>query len=190
MLLLIGAFILGFFANSYSTRTGGNFVGDFFLDNLPVVNLNPIIIEGALLTMLIGIVLLLAKPRYIIFTIKAAAIFITIRSFFVAVTHLGVYPNQIVPSNGFFDQLYVALNLQAGYFFSGHTGLPYLMGLIFWKEKFWRYFFFIVSASFGVSVLLAHIHYSIDVFAAPFMTYSIFKLAQYFFPKDFKLIEN
>jgi hypothetical protein len=37
---------------------------------------------------------------------------------------------------------------------------------------------------FGLSVLIAHIHYSIDVFAAPFMAYSIFSLARYFFKKD------
>jgi len=121
---------------------------------------------------------------------KAVAIFIAIRAFFVAATHLGIYPDQIVPGNGLLDRIYVGLDLQAGYFFSAHTGLPFLMALIFWDRRFLRYFYFVLSGIFGAAVLLAHVHYSIDVFAAPFMTYSIYKLAQYLFPDDFKLIER
>jgi hypothetical protein len=116
------------------------------------------------------------------------AVFIALRAFFVAATHLGIYPDQIVPGNGFLDRIYVALDLQAGYFFSAHTGLPFLMALIFWDKRFWRCFYFILSGIFGIAVLLAHVHYSIDVFAAPFMTYSIFKLAEYLFKEDYKLI--
>ena len=104
---------------------------------------------------------------------------------------MGIYPDQIAPVNdGFFDALYLRLGLEAGYFFSAHTGLPLLMGLIFWNERVWRYIYLGISALFGVSVLLAHVHYSIDVFAAPFMTYSIFKLAQYLFEEDYKAIRG
>jgi hypothetical protein len=48
----------------------------------------------------------------------------------------------------------------------------------------------ILSFVFAVAVLLAHIHYSIDVFAAPFMAYGIFKVSQYLFLRDYKLIES
>jgi len=119
---------------------------------------------------------------------KAVAVFIATRAFMISVTHLGVYPGQIVPDPGFFDGIYSALNLQAGYFFSAHTGLPILMALIYWDEKFWRYVFLAFSLIFGISVLLAHVHYSIDVFASPFMTYSIFKLSQYLFSDDYELM--
>jgi len=188
-LLISLALIFQYYSSAYSTRNSSRFVGDIFLDNLPVVNMNGVIIEGALLTILGGVILLLCKPKYILFTLKAVAIFIAIRAFFVAVTHLGIYPDQIVPGNDLVDRIYLALDLQAGYFFSAHTGLPFLMALIFWDKRFFRYLFMTLSFVFGVSVLLAHVHYSIDVFAAPFMTYSIFKLAQYLFPDDYKLIE-
>lgn len=190
LLLFSLGLVFQHYASIYSLQNAGRFVGDIFLDNLPVVDLNAIIVEGALFIVVASTVIVLAKPRYIIFTLKSVAIFIAIRSFFVAATHLGVYPGQIVPSDGFFGQIYVALNLQAGYFFSAHTGLPFLLGLIFWDERPWRYFFLTVSGLFGVSVLLAHVHYSIDVFAAPFMTYSIYKMSQYLFSDDYKLIES
>jgi hypothetical protein len=188
VLLIALALTFQYYASAYSTRNASRFVGDMFLDNLPVVNMNAVIIEGALLVIVISIALLLSEPKYILFTLKAVAVFIALRAFFVAATHLGIYPDQIVPGNGFLDRIYVALDLQAGYFFSAHTGLPFLMALIFWDKRFWRCFYFILSGIFGIAVLLAHVHYSIDVFAAPFMTYSIFKLAEYLFKEDYKLI--
>jgi hypothetical protein len=186
--ILAISLVLQFYASAYSTRSAGHFVGDFFLDNLPTINLNPIIIEGALWTILMSLILILLKPKYLLFTMKTASVFIVTRSFFVAVTHLGIYPDQVVPSTGFFDHLYLALNLQAGYFFSAHTGLPFLLALIFWDEKPWRYFYFTVSLIFGISVLLTKIHYSIDVFAAPFMTYSIYKMSRFMFAEDYRII--
>ena len=59
------------------------------------------------------------------------------------------------------------------------------MALIFWDDDFWRPFFIVMAVVFGASVLLAHVHYSIDVFAAPFIVYGVYKIAERFFPKDF-----
>ena len=188
ILFLALAFTAQSFASSYSMQNSGQFVGDFFLEHLPVIDLNFIIIECALFAIVFMTLFILSKPSSIIFTMKAVAIFVATRAFMISVTHLGVYPGQIVPDPGFFDGIYSALNLQAGYFFSAHTGLPILMALIFWDEKFWRYVFLAFSVIFGISVLIAHVHYSIDVFASPFMTYSIFKLSQYLFTEDYELM--
>lgn len=188
ILLLAIALFAQLRASAYSTRSAGPFVGDVFLDNLPIVNLDPIIVEGALLAIALSLVLILLKPAYLIFTIKAGAILIVTRALFISLTHLGVYPNQIVPDHGFIDAIYAALDMPAGYFFSAHTALPFLMGLVFWNERLWRFVFLALTIVFGISVLLAHVHYSIDVFAAPFITYGVFKAAQYFFPEDYALI--
>jgi len=188
LILFVLAIIFQFYASAYSTRVSSNFVHDIFLDNLPVVDLSGIIVEGALGVIAGSMILIASKPKYIIFALKVTALFIAIRAMFIALTHLGIYPGTLAPEPGFFDNLYNDFGLSAGYFFSGHTGLPFLLALVFWNERFWRNTFFVISLIFGVSVILAHIHYSIDVFAAPFITYTIFRMGQYLFSEDYKLI--
>lgn len=193
---LSGLFFLGvavafqYYASAYANRVPGTSVPDLFLSLLPIVNVNFIIVEGALVAIALSLVLILAKPNYLLFSLKAAAIFIATRAVFISVTHVGIYPGQIGPDpTGIFDRLYLDLGLEAGFFFSGHTGLTFLMGLVFWNDKLWRYIYLILSAAFGVAVLLAHVHYSIDVLAAPYMAYGIYKMTAYFFPEDYKLTQ-
>lgn len=192
LILLAGAYVTEHFANlyelSYSLRPTSTYVGDLLLDNLPVVNLNLIIIEGAFFSIIAGVLFVSRRPRSILFSLKALALFIVIRALFVSLTHVGIYPGNVDPGFGFFDGIYMYLNFQTGFFFSGHTGLPILMAFIFWREFPARVAFLALSAVFAVAVLLAHIHYSIDVFAAPFMAYGIFTIAKALFPRDYALL--
>ncbi|HUC01851.1 MAG TPA: hypothetical protein VMA75_03020 [Candidatus Paceibacterota bacterium] len=188
LILLALAVIFQYYASAYVNRVPSNSVADLFLSVLPVVNLNFIIVEGALIAILASILLILAKPQYLLFTLKAAAIFIATRAVFISVTHIGIYPGQVGPDpTGFFDHIYTGLGLEAGFFFSGHTGLPFLMALIMWDEKFWRYAYLVISIVFGIAVLFAHVHYTMDVLAAPYMAYGIYKMSQYFFAEDYKM---
>ena len=187
---------LGFFAvagiieaiaDNYVIKTKGTAVTDLILDHLPVADIDVLIILSALLLTFVGVFLFLYKPKYMNFGIRSLSVFIIIRSLLIILTHLGAYPHQITfdtssPGFGLYNILF---NSHNDFFFSGHTGVPFLMALIFWPEKNWRYFFMVTSLLFGVFVLLAHIHYSIDVVAAPFMTYSIYELSIYLFTKDY-----
>lgn len=188
LILLVLAVVFQYYASAYVNRVPSNSVADLFLSILPVVNLNFLIVEGALAAIAISLILIVAKPKYLLFTIKAAAIFIATRAVFISVTHIGIYPGQIGPDpTGFFDHIYTGLGLEAGFFFSGHTGLPFLMALIMWDEKLWRYAYLTLSIVFGIAVLFAHVHYTMDVLAAPYMSYGIFKMSEYFFAEDYKL---
>lgn len=190
--LLGAAYVVEHFANlyafAYSLRPTSNHVGDIILDNIPVVDLNFIIIEGALIAIILGTLFVFSKPRYVLFTLKTLALFIIIRALFISLTHVGIHPDNLAPGLGLFDAIYLYLNFQTGLFFSGHTGLPLLIAFIFWDIPWVRYTLLLLSFVFGVAVLLAHIHYSIDVFAAPFMAYGIFKIAKSLFPGDYALI--
>ena len=172
-------------AGIYATHKAGNNVEDLLLDRLPVVNVDFMFNQGAIALWIFTLGLLVIEPRRIPFLLKATALFIIIRSGFVTLTHLGPSPERaIINPNDFVEKFTYGGDL----FFSGHTGLPFLVALIFWRHKILRIIFLAASVVFGVSVLLGHLHYSIDVFAAFFITYGIFEVAKRFFAKDYHLL--
>jgi len=184
LFLLMVSLLANYFANVYTANHVSNYVSDIVLDNLPVVNLDFIFIQGAMLAIAFVILLLLKGPEKIPFTIKSIALFVLIRSAFIMMTHTALPSDHIWldPTSSF---RYITEGNDM--FFSSHTGLPFLMALIFWPNKKLRITFFILSGLFALTVLLAHLHYSIDVFAAFFITYSIFHIAQRLFPKDYEI---
>src|SRR5260370_24943019 len=77
LLLLFLALLIQISAGHYSARRAlsANFVGDIFLDNLPVLDLDFVIVQGAIIVAAIGIALFIRHPRYAIFCVKAIALF-------------------------------------------------------------------------------------------------------------------
>ena len=183
-LFLVASLILNYAAGNYSRKAASNSVTDIILDNLPVMDVEIIFIYGAILFVLFLVIVLLKEPKQIPFIIKSIALFVFIRAIFISLTHIGFIPEQPVMTTNI-----ILRNLMFGadYFFSGHTGLPFLMALTYWGNKHLRNIFLAVSIIFGASALLGHYHYSIDVFAAFFISYSIFHIARYLFAKDYEL---
>ncbi|MCW8994570.1 MAG: sphingomyelin synthase family protein [Psychromonas sp.] len=60
-------------------------------------------------------------------------------------------------------------------FFSGHTATLFLLFLLT-KNKILKVIFLVSTVTVGITVLLQHVHYSIDVFVAPFVTYGAFRI--------------
>jgi len=187
MLLLFASLFANYFANVYTTNHVSNYVSDIILDNLPVVNVDFVFVEGAIALWLFVIFLLIRDPQKIPFVVKGIAVFVLIRSFFIMLTHLA-----LPPDHSYLDPASTFRYITAGndMFFSSHTGLPYLMALNFWANKKLRIFFIGTAIIFAASVLLGHLHYSIDVFAAFFITYSIFHICQRLFPGDYRLLSE
>lgn len=187
LFLLFTSFISNYYANIYVTQHASNTVSDIVLDNVPVINVGFLFIEGSLIFWLIIGFFLAKKPDRIPFVFKSVALFVFIRSISMSLTHIAA-----PPIHSFVDPYKWFLNISSGndLFFSSHTGLPFLMALIFWNNYRLRIFCLASSATFAVIVLLGHLHYSIDVFAAYFMTFTIFHIAQKIFAKDFNINLN
>lgn len=187
---LFGFFLLAlslaanYFANLYAMKKAGNSVGDILLNILPVVNTNIIFFEGAMVFLVLLLVLLVYEPKGIPFVIKSVALFVAVRSLFIILTHFGPDPTR-APFDD--DALLAIFSSNSDLFFSGHTGLPYLFALIFWRRRDLRLFFLGCSVIAAVSVLLAHYHYTIDVASAFFITFGIFHIARRAFKNDYEL---
>jgi membrane-associated phospholipid phosphatase len=146
-----------------------------------VYDVDGIFIYGSIAFWVGVTVIFLRDLRLLPFTLRSVSLFTIIRAFFITLTHLGPFPDRVTLTSNF---ILNKLTFGGDLFFSGHTGLPFLMALIFWQNKVLRYSFLVASVIFGVSVILGHLHYSIDVFAAYFITYSIYHLAVLVFPGD------
>lgn len=186
-LALVVQIVLGRFSSRVAVNAAP--VRDLFLDNLPLIDLTPLIVGGAMALWVFACGLLIVHPRRLLFAMKAIALYIISRAFFFSLTHVGPYPLAYSPgphNHGY--GLYHLITFQGNFFYSGHTAFPFLLALIFWDERYLRYIFLFLSAFFGITVILAHVHYSIDVFAAPFIIYGMFAVTERLFPQDRALL--
>lgn len=186
--LFFASIVTNYIASSYATRKASNFVEDLILSNTPVYNVDGFFVYGALAIIGFAMLLLLSHPKRIPFVLYALALFYFTRAAFIVLTHLGPYPDQIAAdltsSIGIFvSQFFFGDDL----FFSGHTGAPFLLALIFWRERGLRYLFLASSVGMAAVVLLGHIHYSIDVASAFFITYGVYHIACHLFSAEHRL---
>lgn len=178
---LLAIFVLQPLAIDFANDVATNPVGDIILSNTPVFNVGWMFVYGMFLMVAFITVLCLLYPKRIAFTLHALTLFVLIRSVFVSLTHVGPFITQAANT---FGPGITAQFFGADHFFSGHAGSPFLMALMYWHNRTLRYIFLVWSAFFSVIVLLGHLHYTIDVLAAFFITYGIYHLALWLFPKE------
>jgi hypothetical protein len=187
-LLLALSLYINFLAGTYATIHASNAVSDLILDHIPTFDVDGIFIYGIILFFIFVGILVLLRPRRAPFVMKSFSAFILIRSFFVILTHLG--PSLQQSPMDVNSYIVNTITFNGDLFFSGHTGLPFLMALVFWNNKKLRTTFLALSVFFGVVVLMGHLHYSIDVFSAFFITYGIFHISTRLFAKDYHLMNS
>src|SRR6185369_14771748 len=131
------AFVINYFAGLYATERASSPVTDIILSNIRVYDVDGIFAYGAIAFWICIAFVLLADLRLSPFALKSVSLFTLIRSFFVSLTHIGPFqPDFAVRS----VQVVNKVTFGGDLFFSGHTGLPFLMALVFWENKRLRYF--------------------------------------------------
>ncbi len=171
--------VVTYMAGLSATASAGAPAHDLILDALPRVDTS--FIHGWFTGRIrdLMLVLLFLYPRYLPFGMKSAVLLTLVRSLFINLTHIGPYPDSI--------PVHSLSTFGGDLFFSGHVAFPLLMALVMWDKPFIRSFFIGIAVFLGASALLGHYHYSIDVAAAPFITYGIFVIAEKLFPRDRRL---
>jgi hypothetical protein len=182
--LFMFAFVVNLLAIRFATAHASNSVTDLVLSNTPVFDVDGYFVYGTFVLAGVSIIVIAIEPKQIPFTLKALAVFWIIRSGFTSLTHVAPFPAETkidfgpTISKAFFG---------GDRFFSGHVGMPFLGALAFWEKKWVRYLFLAASVYFAAVVLMGHLHYSIDVAAAFFITYGILDIAKRMFPSDHAL---
>jgi len=179
VILTVGV-ILNFYSGTYATEIAGNFVPDIVLSNTVALEVDGFFVLGTFVLVIFTVALMLAHLPWLPFTAASLGVFYVVRALFVSLTHIGPFPDRVALDWGEIVTKFIGGN---DLFFSGHTGAPFLLALIFWRIPVLRHIFLAWSVFFATIVLLGHLHYSIDVLAAYFITYAIFHIAELFFKK-------
>jgi hypothetical protein len=180
--LIISA-IITIFASTYVDRIPVVAVPDLILDNIPAINLN-VIFSYSFVTLLVLLTVYTVFFRVKEFH-KTALLFsllVLTRSIFITLTHLGAPQGALLGRDA--PGLYQLFNFRNDLFFSGHAAMPFMAFLIFRKEWIGK-LFLILTIILSATVLLMHIHYSIDVFSAFFITYGVYKFGEWLMDKKF-----
>lgn len=180
ILFLVVSVVLDYLAGIYVEKVSGSTVPDLILDHIPTIDLDFIFIYGLpLIITLLFLYPLFFKVRELHVIISQFSLLVMVRAAFTTFTHLLTPVGALkftIPS------LFSIISFQNDLFFSGHTAVPFL-GFLLFKDHKIKYFFLAASIILAIVVLLMHVHYTIDVLSAFFITYGTFKIGNWFFSK-------
>jgi len=170
LLLLITASILVKETGLRADSLPSNSVPDLLHSILPLIDVTALATIGFVIIQLIfWTYFILARPRDLPKALIIYAIFLIFRSIFINLTTFGA-PSVRIDDRSYFEFLFSGYYFTQDLFPSGHTAFPFLGYLVIRNKKL-KYFMLISSFVMGASVLLLHVHYSIDVLGAYFIAY-------------------
>jgi hypothetical protein len=124
----------------------------------------------------LGVARLSIEPRALVLALQAYVAMVLFRIAAMAVTPLAAPPGMIPLHDPLVRLFGPGTLLTKDLFFSGHTSTLFLLALAVPGRRSKVPFFF-CTAAVGVSVLWQHVHYTVDVLAAPLFAYASFRLA-------------
>jgi len=131
---------------------------------------------GLIYSCLIAALISFAKnPAEIVLALQAYAILIFTRMIAMYATPFDPPEGMIPLQDPLVEFFGTGLLLTKDLFFSGHTALLFLLFLIE-RRKGLKILFLASAVIVGICLLIQHVHYSIDIFAAPFFSYAVFRL--------------
>jgi len=166
LIIVVIAGFLDYYSGVYVSSARVADVPDLILDHVGPYDLRPVYIYGYIaLIVVLFLYPLVLHIRMLHIVISQFSLLVMLRALFMIFTHLRS-PLDAIPVD--FPWIFKGLSFQNDLFFSGHAAIPFLGYLLFRKSKI-KYFFLAGSIVMAVTVLLMHIHYSIDVFSAYFI---------------------
>ena len=178
LIIAVVLFILTQFLQYNEKREGFAF-DDPFLILFDPINLTWItftLIYAALLT---AIIYLLKHPDYLLIAIQTYTLTVIIRMIVMYSLPLNPPESMIPLIDPFVEFFGGGETLRKDLFFSGHTSTMFILYLTA-KNKRVKVIFLAATLLVALAVVLQHVHYTVDVLAAPFFAFTCFSIIRSF----------
>jgi hypothetical protein len=127
------------------------------------------------LSLFLFIVTTFNKPDKLMIAFQAYGLMVIFRTIAMYLTPFEAPETSLLLNDPFVQLFGEGEILTKDLFFSGHTGTLFLLFLLA-ENKVMKYIFLLFTLIVGTAVLLQHVHYSIDVFIAPFVAYAAYRI--------------
>ncbi len=177
LLILLSTLIFLPYYFSIIEKRNGIVLNDFVLNSLPAKDVSILIFSIIWSLSILMFIKAVQNPSLFVifvtsFTLLTLSRIITI--YFVPLNPpVGLIELKDPISNFFYGNTFITKDL----FYSGHTATMFLMYLCF-NNKFLKAIALVATIMVGFLVLLQHVHYTLDVLAAPFSVYIIFRVVK------------
>jgi hypothetical protein len=183
LLILTAIFTaLPFFFQAIEARSG-YFFTDLFLQWLPAYNVSVAIFFLIWSCCLILVIRIYKDPMIMLVALWAYNGVTLARMACIGLISLNPPAGLIPMADPITNQFYGAHYITHDLFFSGHTTSVFLIFLCL-KKKTDRLYALLASVILGFLLLIQHVHYTVDVLAAPVFTYAVFRLTLLFTERE------
>lgn len=173
------ALILDRFARNYTAVKGIARPTDFLLDHIPVMKVDFLVVWIYLLVWVVFVVYaLIIDAKRAHYYIGMLSLFVLARAGFSILTHMASPAEAIYTT--YRPMLYQLFSFPNALFFCAKAGIPFLVFLMVPNKKI-KIFMLCSSVLLAILVILMHLHYSIDIVSAYFITFGIYKLGGHLF---------
>lgn len=174
LLLAVILFTLTNFLNYVESRNGFSF-DDPILSLFEPTDLTWLTFTLIYGSLIVAIVNLTLKPEKLLFTIQLYTLMVVIRIISMWLLPLNPPEKMILLNDPFVEFFGTGKTLTKDLFFSGHTATLFILFLTA-DDRLFRGIFLLSTILVAISVLMQHVHYSIDVFSAIFFTYACYQI--------------
>jgi hypothetical protein len=174
------------FFNAIENRNGFMF-SDFILEHIPARNFSIAVFFLIWSSCLLLIIRIYRDPMMMLVTLWAYNCVTLLRMACIGLISLNPPAGLIPLADPITNQFYGAHYITHDLFFSGHTTTVFLIFLCL-KRKWDRIYTLWASIFLGLFLLGQHVHYTIDVLAAPVFTYAAYRLALLFTKNENSLL--
>lgn len=141
----------------------------------PAINLTWVTFLVIYAGLIFAIIILLQYPQHLLLAMQTYAMMAILRMAAMYLTPLDAPPGMIALRDPFVEFFGGGRTLTRDLFFSGHTATLFILCLSM-PERRAKMIYVVCTAAVAVCVVLQHVHYTIDVFAALFFAFGAYHL--------------